>query len=54
LRTIFKILLWHYQRKIPLNTDTVDTMGNFYSRQLSGIIDCLQYIVDVLEGDDAA
>lgn len=41
---VFKILLRHYQRKIPTKTDTCDI-------KLSRIVDCLQYIVDTLKSN---
>lgn len=37
---IYKILLWYHQRKIKKE----------YDKKLSGIIDCLQYIIDIKKG----
>lgn len=48
---VFKILLRHYQRKIPVESDSVDISGNFDSHQISRIVDCLQYIVDTLKSN---
>jgi hypothetical protein len=39
MKTIFVILLRHYERKIK----------TVYDRKLSRIIDCLQYIIDTLK-----
>ena len=42
MKIIFKVLLWYYKRKIPAR-------GGAYNKELSRIIDCLQYIIESKE-----